>query len=257
MSLEAGEEVAKKIAMPDVHTLRNAWYVLRAVFAVISALVRGQAFVTKWTYRSVRKMMSQTYRVALLQQKAGGDLHQMEVNPELAKYVRRELKARKVDFAVEQGRDGKTYIHFAGRDVDTVQHCLTQANAAYQYDHPTMSQEPRAQTVEREREVSPSAREEPQVSVPMQNRADDRRDDAPGAQSQESLSVAEGSDNPSEIGAGNINGQDATRKRPAKTKTKRTRADVKHDIQARAQQIRVARAAKAPAPTPKLPSPKL
>lgn len=253
MSMEAGEELGKKIAMPSYHSLRNAWYMIRAIARVIGILFKGG----QWSYRSVRKMVSQTYRVALLQQKAGGDLHQMEVNPELAKYVQRELKARGVKFAREDAPDGKTYIHFAGRDVDTVQHCLTQANAAYQFDHPSIRKDATVQMLEGEREVSPSGRVERQFTVPTQTRTEDKRDDVPGAQSQESLSVVEGSDNPSEIGAGNLTGQDATRKRPAKTKTKRTRTDVKHDIQRRAQQIRAARAAKAPAPTPQLPSPKL
>ncbi len=241
MSMEVGEELAKKIAAPDFHSVRNAWHVLRALLKVVWAIVRGSIGVSKWTFRSVRKALSQTYGVALLQQSAKGDLHQMEVNPALAPYVQRELKARKVEFAREDARDGKTYIHFVGKDVDTVQHCLTQANAAYTHDNPSTRSEESSPVVETRRDAENKQREV-------------RRDDVPGAQSQETLSVVEGSDNPGEIGAGNISGQDATRQRPAASKTKRTRADVKREIAQRRDAIK--KRGGSGAPTPTLPSPK-
>lgn len=241
MSMEAGEELARKIAAPNYHSVRNAWHMLRALLRVAVWIVRGHVRVAGLTYRSVRKTLSQTYGVALLQQRAKGDLHQMEVNPSLAPYVQRELNARKVEFAREDARDGKTYIHFVGKDVDTVQHCLNQANAAYSHDNPPAPTKEYSPAPETRHE-----REKTQHEV--------RREDAVGAQSQETLSVAEGSDNPGEIGAGNINGQDATRQRPAATKTKRTRADVKREIARRRDAIK--KRVGSSAPTPTIPSPK-
>ncbi|QRV02061.1 PcfB family protein [Arcanobacterium phocisimile] len=56
-----------------------------------------------------------------------GDLHPIEVSSELVKDFKKDLKKRGVDFAVEKGADGKTYIHFIGKDADTIKHALSQA----------------------------------------------------------------------------------------------------------------------------------
>lgn len=64
-----------------------------------------------------------------LQKTSGGDLHTQEVSDELKRTLQRDLKKRGVDFSVEKGRDGKTYVHFKGADIDTLNHAFTQAQA--------------------------------------------------------------------------------------------------------------------------------
>lgn len=66
-----------------------------------------------------------------LQHKASGDLHQQDIDPEILKSLRKDLKSRGVDFAIEKGRDGQTYVHFSGRDVDTIDHAIKQVAATH------------------------------------------------------------------------------------------------------------------------------
>lgn len=64
-----------------------------------------------------------------LQEKAGGDLHSIDVSDELITELKADLKERGVDFAIEHAPDGNTYVHFRGADTDTVSHGITQAKA--------------------------------------------------------------------------------------------------------------------------------
>ena len=64
-----------------------------------------------------------------LQEKAGGDLHSIDVSDELITDLKADLKERGVDFAIEHAPDGNTYVHFRGADTDTVSHGITQAKA--------------------------------------------------------------------------------------------------------------------------------
>ena len=70
--------------------------------------------------------------LATLQRQMGGDLHPLAIAPELERYLKADLRRRGVNFSVEKAPDGNTYVHFSGRDVDTVQHGLKQAAARYE-----------------------------------------------------------------------------------------------------------------------------
>ena len=70
--------------------------------------------------------------LATLQRQMGGDLHPLAIAPELERYLKADLRRRGVNFSLEKAPDGNTYVHFSGRDVDTVQHGLKQAAARYE-----------------------------------------------------------------------------------------------------------------------------
>lgn len=67
--------------------------------------------------------------VKRLQRLSGGDLQSKEISPELLRSVKADLRRRGISFSVEKAADGKTYVHFSGRDVDSVRHSLKQAGA--------------------------------------------------------------------------------------------------------------------------------
>ena len=71
--------------------------------------------------------------LANLQRQMGGDLHPLAISPELERYLKADLRRRGVNFSLEKAPDGNTYVHFSGRDVDTVQHGLKQAAARYEH----------------------------------------------------------------------------------------------------------------------------
>ena len=70
--------------------------------------------------------------LATLQRQMGGDLHPLAIAPELERYLKADLRRRGVNFSLEKAPDGNTYVHFSGRDVDTVQHGLKQSAARYE-----------------------------------------------------------------------------------------------------------------------------
>ena len=70
--------------------------------------------------------------LANLQRQMGGDLHPLAIAPELERYLKADLRRRGVNFSLEKAPDGNTYVHFSGRDVDTVQHGLKQSAARYE-----------------------------------------------------------------------------------------------------------------------------
>ena len=70
--------------------------------------------------------------LAALQRQMGGDLHPLAIAPELERYLKADLRRRGVNFSLEKAPDGNTYVHFSGRDVDTVQHGLKQSAARYE-----------------------------------------------------------------------------------------------------------------------------
>lgn len=73
--------------------------------------------------------------ITRLQRQAGGDLHALPITPELERSVKADLRRRGINFSIEHGADGGTYVHFSGRDVDEVQHGLQQAAARFSQRH--------------------------------------------------------------------------------------------------------------------------
>ncbi|VDG75787.1 Protein of uncharacterised function (DUF3801) [Actinobaculum suis] len=68
-------------------------------------------------------------RLRTLQHISGGDLHSLPVSSNLMNSLSRDLKKRGINFSVEKGTDGTTYFHFAGKDIDSVRHAITQVAA--------------------------------------------------------------------------------------------------------------------------------
>lgn len=80
-------------------------------------------------------------------QSFGSDLHAQEISPEIVDRLRKYLKKNGVDFSLEKNApDGKTYVHFQGKDVDTMRHAITQALASMPelQPDPTLQDEPEA-----------------------------------------------------------------------------------------------------------------
>lgn len=67
--------------------------------------------------------------ISRLQERTGGDVHAQVIDPSLEKKLRKELNSRGISFAVEHAPDGQTYIHFAGKDLPSLEHAVTQAEA--------------------------------------------------------------------------------------------------------------------------------
>lgn len=67
--------------------------------------------------------------VKRLQRLSGGNLRTKEISPELLRSVKADLRRRGISFSLEKAADGKTYLHFSGRDADSVRHSLKQTSA--------------------------------------------------------------------------------------------------------------------------------
>lgn len=67
--------------------------------------------------------------VKQLQHKSQDGLRAVQLSAELVKNITHDLKKRGVDFAVEKAKDGNTYVHIKAKDVDTMQHAISQVNA--------------------------------------------------------------------------------------------------------------------------------
>ena len=77
-------------------------------------------------------MRSNMLDLSTLHQQAGGDLRMFSIAPELERSVKADLRRRGVGYSIEHGADGKTYLHFSGKDIRTIQHGLRQAAARYE-----------------------------------------------------------------------------------------------------------------------------
>ena len=64
-----------------------------------------------------------------LQERVDGDVHAQVLDPSLEKILRQELNCRGINFAIEHAPDGQTYVHFAGKDLHTLEHAVTQTEA--------------------------------------------------------------------------------------------------------------------------------
>ena len=114
---------------------------LKAVEIVIEIMARQGMDVLLWALKKAVNMsasMIMTYMrsnmldLSTLHQQAGGDLRMFSIAPELERSVKADLRRRGVGYSIEHGADGKTYLHFSGKDIRTIQHELRQAAARYE-----------------------------------------------------------------------------------------------------------------------------
>ena len=114
---------------------------LKAVEIVIEIMARKGTDVLLWGLKKAATMsasMIMTYMrsnmldLSTLHQQAGGDLRMFSIAPELERSVKADLRRRGVGYSIEHGADGKTYLHFSGKDIRTIQHGLKQAAARYE-----------------------------------------------------------------------------------------------------------------------------
>lgn len=247
--MEAGEEVAKKMMTPDVTTLREAWAIAKAIWTSFKAVDRQVKDKGVTAFRNIRQILREQYRVALLNDRAHGDLHQVQVNDHLVGAFHKELLTSYVDHAMECGVNGMTYVHFMAKDADLVHYCLNKAQGhlnlvSSRADRKTPeagTMTPRTQDAQNPASLTHGLNE---------------RDVPRGAQAQDQLSTLDASDQPGEIGMGSAPGQDTTQRKPARFMTKRTRSATLNDLRRRTEAIK-ARSLATPTATPKIPSPKL
>ena len=114
---------------------------LKAVEIVIEIMARQGTDLLLWALKkgaSMSASMIMTYMrsnmldLSTLHQQAGGDLRMFSIAPELERSVKADLRRRGVGYSIEHGADGKTYLHFSGKDIRTIQHGLRQAAARYE-----------------------------------------------------------------------------------------------------------------------------
>ena len=114
---------------------------LKAVEIVIEIMARQGTDLLLWALKKGANMsasMIMTYMrsnmldLSTLHQQAGGDLRMFSIAPELERSVKADLRRRGVGYSIEHGADGKTYLHFSGKDIRTIQHGLRQAAARYE-----------------------------------------------------------------------------------------------------------------------------
>ena len=114
---------------------------LKAVEIVIEIMARQGTDLLLWALKKGANMsasMIMTYMrsnmvdLSTLHQQAGGDLRIFSIAPELERSVKADLRRRGVGYSIEHGADGKTYLHFSGKDIRTIQHGLRQAAARYE-----------------------------------------------------------------------------------------------------------------------------
>lgn len=113
----------------------------KAVEIIVGIMARQGPDVLLWALKKGANMsasMIMTYMrsnmldLSTLHQQAGGDLRMFSIAPELERSVKADLRRRGVGYSIEHGADGKTYLHFSGKDIRTIQHGLRQAAARYE-----------------------------------------------------------------------------------------------------------------------------
>ena len=114
---------------------------LKAVEIVIEIMARQGMDVLLWALKKAVNMSASMIMIYMrsnmvdlstLHQQAGGDLRIFSIAPELERSVKADLRRRGVGYSIEHGADGKTYLHFSGKDIRTIQHGLRQAAARYE-----------------------------------------------------------------------------------------------------------------------------
>ena len=115
-----------------------AW---KAAEIIVEIIARQGTDVLLWALKKAATMSfaaiktyarSNMLDLSTLHQQAGGDLRMFSIAPELERSVKADLRRRGVGYSIEHGADGKTYLHFSGKDIRTIQHGLRQAAARYE-----------------------------------------------------------------------------------------------------------------------------
>lgn len=136
MSVLGGEQFAQQITIA----------LTQAGIKVSGALWNGTARSTSAVLKAIGRALKKVpgihtepqgkMSLKKLQRTSGGDLHAQEISPELVRRLKRDLTRRGLDFSMEKGKDGHTYFHFKGADVDTVRHAIAQVAAAIDRHYP-------------------------------------------------------------------------------------------------------------------------
>lgn len=131
MSITSAEGMAEQIVLTATReSLRISAQAARLSIVALAHILKGSLHLLS-NSRLTPKALNDHGQVRLrtLQGK-GGDVHAQEISPEILASLRKYLKKQGIDFAVERGApDGKTYLHFQGKDVDAMRHAITQALA--------------------------------------------------------------------------------------------------------------------------------
>lgn len=108
---QAGIKIITKLAGTSANL---TWQGLRATQNLAAEAVRN-------------KLNSGDMNLKRLQTLTGGDLHQQEIiSPDKLAELKTDLKKRGLNFSIENAADGNTYLHFSGKDIDTISHALNQ-----------------------------------------------------------------------------------------------------------------------------------
>lgn len=100
-----------------------------------------------------------------LQQKKGGDIHELQLDDSTMREVQRSLKEAGIDYHPERTDDGQFFVHFAGKDEDHVRHAVRRAfkNMGLEIPDEDFTVEQPAQQEQAREQTQASAEETPRV----------------------------------------------------------------------------------------------
>ncbi|MFY9263340.1 MAG: DUF3801 domain-containing protein [Arcanobacterium sp.] len=128
MSIAGIESIGERVTM--VAAEKGIQVTARLTAKLTNAALRqiGEA-VARLSNRHSSGETSSEMSLPELHQSNRGDIHPLEIPDSMVDEVRADFNERGVAFAIEQGQDGATYVHFKGADADSVRHGIDQVAA--------------------------------------------------------------------------------------------------------------------------------
>lgn len=121
--LDDGTQMASNIANQAGSTAITIVFKIAALTAATAPKILQQALAKA---RETHTNQPGKVSVPKLQKLSGGDIHHQQIDPEVRRTLSKELKDLGVNFSIHKAPDGNLYVSFAGRDLPSLEHGLTQ-----------------------------------------------------------------------------------------------------------------------------------
>lgn len=168
--IDDGTQMASSITNQVATATVQVIFKVTSLTAATAPKIIGQALTQA---REAHTNQPGRVSVPELQKLSGGDIHHQKIDPEVRRTLTKELKDLGVNFAVHKAHDGGLYVSFAGKDLPSLEHGLTQAEKrldaklAKQQTQPKTTQQPRTPSVlQRIKERAHALKQAPTVKAP-------------------------------------------------------------------------------------------
>ncbi|VEG28515.1 DUF3801 domain-containing protein [Actinomyces howellii] len=127
---------------------------VKVVSKVVDVTARSLYNITRMAGHGLSQAVSRqlntgSMSLSRLRRNVGPDLKSVAISPQMARSLRADLRRRGVSFSIEKGADGHSYVHFSGKDINTVRHGLAQVQARISREMKKSVNQPDGRTAQR------------------------------------------------------------------------------------------------------------